>query len=275
MNAILESMTVEFFDDRWYKRLKKDGTVDYYPSVTTKLGIVDKPFLARWRGDIGNREADIRVAEAQDRGSRIHHAWYTINQGGVALFQPPQRPNFVPETIDALKLEHNGLVAIVTKQDEMYDLWKLKRMKELMPFEILHGELTVYSDKYREAGTVDNVIKVAAGTYMVNGKAPLMVKGGIYIADLKTGKGIGQAAKQMAAYASMIEETQDIKVQGTMTFHTGASTKGTIPGLAVHVREGDQWREDFEAFREISKVWEREHADDRPDVFDFPALIKL
>ncbi len=275
MDPKIESLTVEHFDDRWYKRIKKDGTVDYYPSVTTKLGIVEKPFLARWRGDVGNREADIRVSEAQERGSRIHFAWYTLNQGGVAIYQPVQRPNFINETIDDLKKEHNGMVVIVTSQDEMYDLWKLKRLKEVMPFEIIAGELTVYSDKYREAGTVDNIIKVNAGTYMVNGKSPVMVKGGLYIADLKTGKSIDQAPKQMAAYASMVEESQGVTVDGTMTFHTGAKTKGLIPGLAIHVREEKDWREDFEAFREISKVWEREHAGDRPDVFDFPALIKL
>lgn len=267
--------TVEWFNDRWYKRTKPDGTIDYYPSVTTKLGIIDKPFLAHWRGDIGNREADARVWEAQQRGKRIHYAWYILNQGGVAIYQPAERPNFSDQLIEELKAEYNGNVVVMRYQDEMYDLWKLKQMKDVMPYEVIAAEHSVFSDSMRIAGTIDAVLKIPAGQYMLCGKKPVAIEGGIYVTDLKTGKSTDQADKQTAAYAYMWEETTTSKVAGTITIHTAAQTKGLIPGLALHVNHRSAWHENFEAFCEVSKVWDREHKEDRPAVFDFPALIKM
>ena len=76
---------IEYFDQRFYKMSFLDP-LDYFPSVTTKLGIIDKPFLARWRGDIGNREADYRVRDAQEKGSNIHNGWFVMTQGGAVVY---------------------------------------------------------------------------------------------------------------------------------------------------------------------------------------------
>ena len=35
-----------------------------YPSVTTILSIIRKPYLERWRGEIGNDDADFIMEEA-------------------------------------------------------------------------------------------------------------------------------------------------------------------------------------------------------------------
>lgn len=275
-NGQTNSIVVEYFDERFYKRLKADGTTDYYPSVTTKLGVVEKPFLARWRGDVGNREADMRVFEASERGSRIHHAWYIINQGGVAIYNPPKRPNFTDADTADLMQQYEGKVVVVRYQDEMLDIWKLKRLTELMPFKVIASEATVYSDTYREAGTVDNVLKIEAGEYPVNGRKPLALAGGLYIADLKTGSAFDDNYyMQMASYANMWEETYGEKVAGTIGIHTGAKTKTGIPGLAIYHRNEEEWRADFKDFRAVSSVWEIKHREDRPQLFDFPALIKL
>ena len=72
---------ISWWDSRYYPCIAPDGSEIYLPSVTTILGAVSKgDFLEKWRGDIGNREADLRMNEAGDRGSRVHHACFNVVQ---------------------------------------------------------------------------------------------------------------------------------------------------------------------------------------------------
>lgn len=43
-----------------------------WPSVTELIGLLDKPFLAKWRGKIGNEEADRIMHESAERGRTVH-----------------------------------------------------------------------------------------------------------------------------------------------------------------------------------------------------------
>lgn len=271
----MEIKLVEWFNEHWYK-VKIDGVDQYFPSVTTKLGVVAKPFLAKWRGDIGNREADMRVFEAQERGTRIHHAWWTLTSMGAVVFNAPKHPNYSPEEIEAIKNEHNGLIEIIKYQEEMYQLLKLKKFMDIVKPEIVASETIVYSEKYREAGTIDNVFKIKEGEYMVNGRTPLYLKEGVYIADLKTGSTFDDNAyMQMAAYAKMFEDLNQVKVEGTLGLHTSSTNKTGIPGLGVKAHNWAEVNQDFQDFRNVSALWERQHKDDKPDTFVIPAFISL
>ena len=79
----------EWFSEHWYKINK--NPVEYYPSVTTKKSEKAQPFLAIWRGDIGNREADLRMNESSESGTRQHNAFWAIANGGVVIYQPSNR----------------------------------------------------------------------------------------------------------------------------------------------------------------------------------------
>lgn len=274
---MVEVKTVEWFDDRYYKII--DGKLtDYYPSVTTKLGIVAKPFLAKWRGEIGNREADMRLFEAQERGTRIHAAWETLTLGGLVVFNPPKKPLFIPEQIEEYKKQFNGLVEVIKYQDEQLQISKLKKFLEIVQPKIQSSELTVYSTSNREAGTVDNVMDIKAGEYLVNGRTPLRIPGpgGRYIVDLKTGSTIDDNAfMQTAAYARCYEEMGLGTISGTLILHTGSSIKTGIAGLGVHLRTINEVNEDYKDFRHVSAMWERKHKDDKPETFEIPALITM
>jgi hypothetical protein len=271
-----EIKRVEYFDDRYYKIERKNVPPDYYPSVTTKLGVVEKPFLAKWRGDIGNREADMRVFEAQERGSRIHAGWEAMTLGGAAIFNPSKHPNFTDEEIADLKTRYNGVLEVIRYQEEMYQLMKLQRFLEVVKPKIIASELTAYSDKYREAGTIDNVFEVEEGDYFINGRSPLHLSSGVYIGDLKTGSMFDDNAyMQMAAYASMYAERHGVEPVGTLGIHTGAKTKTGIPGLGCYHRTKTEWKQDFQDFRAVSALWERKHKDDRPETFEIPTLITI
>ena len=66
---------ISYFSEHWYQL---DN--EYYPSVTTILSIIDKPELRKWVGELGSREANFQMHEAQDKGKRIHHAWELYSQ---------------------------------------------------------------------------------------------------------------------------------------------------------------------------------------------------
>jgi len=262
--------TVEFHDDRWYR-----VGDEYYPSVTTILGIISRPFLAKWRGDIGNREADMRMFEASERGTRIHSAFETLIKGGTVVYNPPQRPVYTPDEINALTAKYDGFVEIVKYQDEALQINKLMKFLEIVKPEILASEVTVYSDSQRYAGTVDAVMKIKGGKYPVNGRVPLEIKGGVWIVDLKTGKSLDDNAfMQMAAYAGAHVELGGAEVAGTMVLHTGSSNRAGIEGLGVSVRT-DEMDQDFRDFQTAHQLWLRKNKNVQPKAFEFPTLFTL
>ena len=269
---------VEYFNQRFYKMNFLDP-VEYFPSVTTKLGIVDKPFLARWRGDLGNRECDLRVKESQERGSNIHYGWFLMNTGGAVLYQHKYRPSKTSEEIAELQALYKGKLLITRDQDEHVDLLKLKTWSEAVKPLMLSSEEIVYSLVHKEAGTLDNLMQIEEGDYAINGAKPLHLKAGLYVVDLKTGNVVDDTAfMQISAYMNMLEEMKSVEagqIVGGLILHTGAKTRGGIRGLATILRTREELDQDNLDYRHASALWLRKHRDDKPDVFEFPELITI
>lgn len=260
---------VEWFDSRFYRVDFDDGTHDFYPSATTKLSVSPKPNLAKWRGDVGNREADLRVFEASERGVRIHSAFETLLNDGIVIYNPRQKPTYTGEQIEELK--EKSYVEEVYYQDEMLDVWKLSRFIEIAKPKIIATERTVFSRTFRDAGTLDCLIDIPGGQYCGTD-----IKGGIYVVDLKTGSQVNKDAyRQTACYFNCVKEMGLCEPTGTMILHTGSKVKkGNIPGFSVHVREKEV-QDDFKSFRRLAEVWEEENPNAKPVVFDFPTLLTL
>lgn len=268
---------ISYYDDHFY-RVEEHGEVYYLPSVTTKLGVIEKPQLARWRGDIGNREADLKMTEAQDRGKRIHWAWETVLNGGIAIYNPYQHPNYSQEQLEALNAKFGALNVVVLRvQDEMVQIHKLKSQFDLLKPEVLGVEKKVYDLEHRDAGTIDSILKIQKGDYMIAGAKPLSLKEGIYIQDLKTGNYLDDNVwLQLAAYTYMFEKMFEAKVQGALVTHTSAKTKGGIAGLTTLFRDRETLLDkDYNDYRHAAALWERNHADDQPKTFTFPTAITL
>jgi len=264
---------VSYFNDHWYL-VKRDGADHYIASVTSKLGIEKKPFVDQWRGDIGNREADLRMNEASNRGKRIHFAWYTFLTGGTILYNPWEAPNYTDDEIK--KLETDGPVFILKSQDEMLQMWKLQRFFKIVNPKILHAELKVYSIEHDIAGTLDNAFQIEAGTYDVNGRSKLVIPvTGIYICDLKTGKVVDDSVwNQIAPYAKCYQWMGHGRPEGGIVLHTGSNIKSGIPGLSVPFRSAEQLKHDFEVYQKIADIWKERNPNYGPQIFDFPSLIK-
>lgn len=278
---------VEWFDQHWYKVQLPDGTTDYFPSTTTILGVTSKPFLAKWRGDIGNREADLRMVEAAERGTRLHNAWSIYCQGGVVVYQPHQRPIHTFQEIDEFRSLYADRVAILPTQEEMYQMTKLEKWyMTVKPFKTI-TESTVFSIRNRRAGTADNFLAIDEGEYKINGSKSLYLKKGLYVVDLKTGSTVDDDAyMQISDYASMLFEMAELGVEwakelqdefkeiaGGLIIHTSAKTKNGIEGLATLLRTKEELQQDQADMQSISVIWQRKNRNSKPDVFEFPAVI--
>ena len=268
---VSEVKLVSWFSEHWYKVDEK-----FYPSVTTKLGIIRKPFLEEWRGNLGNRECDLRLFEAGQRGTRIHHAWYTLTTGGCVIYNNWRRPTYTAEEIEALKEKYLNNVAVLQHQDEMMDAWKLQKFMEIVKPKVVASELVLYSDKHQEAGTVDNIFEIQEGDYQINGRDGLHLQGGIYVADLKTGNVFSDDTyMQTAAYSAMYAERYGVSVQGTLGLHTNAKTKKGIEGFATYLRTTEEMKEDYRQYRMVSDVWLAKNKTAAPRHLEFPSLLTL
>lgn len=265
---------IEWFNAHYYK-VTVDGQARFIPSVTTKLGVIDKPQLARWRGDVGNREADMRSYEAAQKGTRIHWAYATALNGGAVVFDPWQRPVYTEEGLAALRKEH-GEIAVLRTQEEMWAISKLAvQFKHLNP-QILGVEEAVYDIERGDAGTIDNILRIEAGEYFIAGPKPLRLSGGIYINDLKTGSFVGDDVwLQLAPYTIMYEKKHGVTCAGALVTHTGTSIKSGIPGLKTLFCSRDLVEEYYKKYRRISDVWMDRHEGEEPETFQLPSLITM
>ena len=269
-----EIQLIEWESAHWYK-VEVDEKTHYLPSVTTKLGIINKEGLTKWRGDIGNREADMRMQDAANRGKRIHAAYEVFLKGGVVIYDPWEHSQYTEEQIAKIKAE-NKLVYTLRNQDEMFDIYKLQRQFQLLRPNVLAVETRVFDLAAKDAGTIDNVIQIERGAYGVSGSKPLLLEAGIYINDLKTGSFLDDNVwLQLAPYGYMYEKQYGERIAGALVTHTGAKTRTGIRGLQTMVRSREELLgRDYQDYRHASSLWERKHKDDQPETFTFPSLIK-
>jgi hypothetical protein len=266
--------TIEYFDDRFYKlklsskerqllkkyHKKKFEEIIYLPSVTTMLGIIDMPFINRWRGDVGNERADYLVRAGGDRGNRVHH--------GVNIAMVYNKRGL------GNKLKHDDYA-----QEEWVQLVKFKKWYEELKPEVLKLEYIVYSLRHLFAGRMDLLVRLKEGTYNTGFSTPVKIPAGIYLGDVKSGKGIHGSHYQTAAYTvaveemvALIEKLTKIKIEGTFTLHLNAGTKR---GWKMIVRDREQMKDDFQTALHAFCVWKKENANLTPRVFEMPQTIQL
>lgn len=137
------------------------------PSVTTVLGVIRRPYLERWRGELGNVEADRRLNEAGTLGANIHDICQAIN-----LRQPWEAPD-----------KNTELMA------RAYEKWYNQAVKTVVAV-----EKVVVSAKYGYAGRLDFLARLRGD------RLPTLI-------DVKTGKRVyREIPLQLAAYKHSLEE---------------------------------------------------------------------
>lgn len=271
----MEITVAEYFDDRAY-RITEDNQEHIISSVSTRLGIEDKPFLLKYYAQLGWDQARKLLHESQDRGKRIHFALWVYLNGGKVIFNNWQSPLYSEEQIEEFKKECKGLIMILKNQDEMVAMWKLQQFFNLVKPRVLSTEETVYSIEDDIAGTLDMALEIEKGNYDVNGSNGLIIpKTGVYICDLKTGNQISDSAwAQMAAYAKAFEVKKKVSTLGAIVLHTSALTKKGIEGFSSPLKTSEELIPHYEIFKSLSYVWKQRNPNFHIKVFQFPTIIQ-
>lgn len=152
-------------NQRWYK-----APTQYYPSVTTVLSCIDKPYLNEWKQSLGPELAEIETKRCSDRGSAIHQmAEDYLNN----------------KTVESS--EYSQLFNRLTR--------KLKCINNIRALEI-----PLYSDRLKLAGRVDCVAEYDGVLSIIDFKTST---------NIKTENMIEDYFLQCTAYAIMYSELFD------------------------------------------------------------------
>jgi hypothetical protein len=266
---------IEWFDDRFY-RVEHEGVTYYLASVTTILGIINKPFISHWRGEVGNERANQVMNEAQDRGSRIHHACYLYSGGGIVLNDSWKMGVFDHETRLELSKRYNGKI-IVLSQEEFLPFYRYVQFFELVKPTVILSESAVYSVEMGCAGTVDVVMDIAEGEYEIGGSETVKLEGGLYTVDIKTGKQISdEYYLQVAGYDKLLQDDFDKDdLKGALVLHLEAQTKKGIEGFKAHHRTREMLDADLEDFERAKHLFYRQNKTLKPKVFELPTYATM
>lgn len=255
-------MKIDSSDGRFYG-IKRNGNIRYYPSVTTILKTYFNAQLARWRGDVGNQEADRIFYEAGEKGTFVHKAFEDLCKGVVLFYN--SHPDYSTDRA----------YRVIEDQYAYMQLSRLVRFMEAVRPTIIAGEMTIVSDNHRYAGTLDLLLAIKEGVYRVNGKNPVHFSGGVYVADIKTSNSFHENQHwQTAAYAKALEEMGVINhVDGTLILHTKSSNRTGIEGFSAKLREDHEVEEDFQNFLKVQQVYNINAPE--PQIYELPKSLSL
>lgn len=275
----MQPKQITWYSEHYYRVELLNGGQEFLPSVTTKLQSISSPWLANWRGQIGNVEADRVLKDSQIKGSRIHKAFETYVKGGTVIVNLPYSNDYSQSDIDEIAKETKSNYFVIEDQEEALAFWRLSQFLKVVKPEILESEKIVYSLKNRDAGTTDGVLRIKAGTYEINGSKPVSLPGGDYVVDIKSGKSVSETAfLQMSAYVYMLQEMGlYTNLVGALVLHTGSQNRKGIEGFATHYISRGEIDEFYKVYRHVSEVWSWQNKSSlnfKPKVFNLPTRYK-
>lgn len=184
----VELKTVEGPKGRFY--ITPEG--NKYPSITTILGSVEKPWLQDWRNSLGAAKADKEMKRAADRGTAVH----AMIEKFLDNDPDPTFGYAAEHTVDFRQLR-----------------LRLKKVNN-----ILTQETPLWSDTLRAAGRVDCVGEYEGQLAIIDFKTSTNDKRADAIEDYYL---------QTTAYALMFEERYGIKIDNLVILMS--VEKGAVP----------------------------------------------
>ena len=163
MNKELGIVQVTIEDERWYtksvmNRETKLPEILYVPSVTWITGHYPKGMgFYKWLADKGWDEAQALKVAAGDKGSKVHDAISMILRGEEVRIDS-KILNKSTGVEEELTLEECDAILSFVK-------WRTENKVETIAFDV-----TVFSEKYGYAGTIDYICKIDGKTYIVDFK---------------------------------------------------------------------------------------------------------
>jgi hypothetical protein len=270
---------LSYFDDRFYHFDFTDGSKRALISVTSVLGIVEKPWLLRYYGSLGYDEARRRLREAGDHGSIIHAAAQIFTLGGVVMFQYPKHLH----VDDDLKAQNDYIIKQCLFQGRPFividDQWekmifdRFEAIYNIVKPVIDESETVVFDMETGTAGTADAYGTLPAGRYKVNGSQEVVIPTtGFAAFDWKSGKNVGHDAEMQVGEYAYCLELAGKRVDYTVIWHLQADTRTGLVGVRMIVRNRDEWQRDRQDFLKVKAVYDIDHVDDAPASLEFKTL---
>lgn len=258
---------LEWFDSHYYHI--REGGVDYrLPSITTVLGAEAKPHLIPWYAKLGLREAQQQLSEAQDRGSRVHHACYALANGGAWVYQPPwnKKQTYTSKEIRALARQYHDKLVVLTRQEEAVMTWRFQQYLEKEKLRIVASELPTYSLSQGLAGTID---------YVAIDQEERM-----WIIDVKTGAESHEHWMQVVGYFYMYLQQYNVgNLAGVKLVYLKMKNKTDVGLPVVRTKVAGEnlvnLGADFSDLQHVKAVWDRQNPHPTPEIFQFPSFGTL
>jgi hypothetical protein len=243
---------VTIADERWYIKQVQDHasklpTLKYVPSVTWIAGHYPKGIqFYKWLAEKGWDESQAIKNAAGVRGTKVHDAISAILRGEeVRIDSEFMNPH--TEQPEELTLEEcEAILSFVA--------WRTA----VKPVTIA-ADVTVFSEKYGYAGTIDYICKI---------------DGQVYIVDFKTSADVwSEYELQVSAYKKPIESAE---------FHVEGFTEVADIKLAIlqigykRNKAGYKWNEiedKFPLFLAARQIWANENEGVEPKKRDYPIVL--
>lgn len=269
---------VKVFDQHIYWLSTPKGKRVPIPSVTTQLSAVSNDFFPRWRGDLGNQEADQRLHQGSAQGTHIHYAAYIYTIGGAVVFDYPAEVNInnewreeVRKTIEQCKIK--GIrYYILREQEEFRKFLLIKAWKDIVKPIVHYSEVSMGSIEEFAAGTIDEIVELKeTKSYAdIAGKKNVILDAGFWINDFKSGfYDKVSVPMQVGEYMYLAEKNLGITCQGAIITHLKAQTGGTNAGLNTIVISREECFEGRDGFKSAQKLWLKQHPNWEPEVERF------
>jgi len=248
--------TIEWFDDRVYKVLLPPEfdpkCWKFFWSVTTILGIIAKPWLALWYGNLGTERARYQSHKARDRGSLVH--------------------NTIAEMIS---FDETGLGAPVDgtqfRQEDWLPVVRFAQWYNNFKPRIIVHDCPVVSYQHEYAGTLDIFLETEGGMKDCGGTKPAEVPEGFYPLDIKTGNESKDYFLQTAMYGQAGIESGLDTPDGSMILYLDAENKS---GYKLVVRNKAEMAQDFQVALAAKTLFDA-RGQKLPELFEMPLGLQL
>ena len=235
-------------DERWYAIPGNDDetglpTYRYIPSVTWICGHYPKGIaFYKWLASKGWDESQAQKNAAGDKGSKIHLAIDDLIQGETVKMDAKYPNKSTGRDEELTTEEYEAILSFAA--------WAEKTKPTF-----LHNEITVISEKYGFAGTVDCIAKIGDETFIIDWKSSQYVWPEMEI--------------QVSAYKEALIERGMVDEQAKLAILQVGYKKN---------RAGFKWNDiepKFPLFLAAKTIWANETNGQHPSQKDYPTSIKL
>lgn len=239
-------------DERWYVKEQENPVTKlpefkYVPSVTWIAGHYPKGVAYyKWLSEHGWDESQALMREAGDRGSKIHEAISAILRGEEVRIDSEFMNNSTGQLEQLSVEECDAILSFVN--------WREENNPESIAWDV-----TVFSDTYDYAGSIDYICRI---------------DGQVWIVDFKSSQNIFPAYElQLSAYKKPIE-LAEFDIPGLMEV---ADIKLAVLQVG-YKRNKNQFKftpieDKFPLFLAARQIWAAECDGEKPKQRDYPIIL--